>query len=115
MVFPARDTELTSVTFPLPSDFISEIQEKARNQEPGSQRYSGRVLNRKIFYVITREDTLGQPVFLVSYMWDTYREGLVRTLFARLTRLKVIVFLFSWLLSLWLAHYLSRPLAHCTI
>ncbi|MBT9173371.1 MAG: Sensor histidine kinase CssS [Syntrophomonadaceae bacterium] len=95
---------------PLPSDFISEVQAQARNQKTGSQRYSGRVLNRKIFYVITREDTLGQPAFLISYMWDTYREGLVRTLFARLTRLMVFVFLFSWLLSFWLARYLSRPL-----
>lgn len=95
---------------PFPDDFISEVQERAGSQETGSQRYSGRVLNRKIFYVITRENTVEQPVFLVSYMWDTYREGLVRTLFTRLTHLLVLVFLFSWLPSLWLARYLSRPL-----
>jgi two-component system sensor histidine kinase CssS len=103
------DTPLAGA-LPLPADFISEIQEKARSQETGSRRYSSRVLNRKIFYVITRENTLEQPVFLVSYMWDTYREGLVRTLFTRLTRVMVFVFLLSWLLSLWLARYLSRPL-----
>lgn len=97
-------------THPLPADFISEVQERAESQESGSRRYSGQVLNRKIFYVITREDTLEKPVFLVSYMWDTYREGLVQTLFTRLTRVMVFVFLLSWLLSLWLARYLSRPL-----
>jgi len=95
---------------PLPTDFIAKVQREARSQAADSQRYSSRVQNGKIFYVITRGNTGGQPVFLVSYMLDAYREGLVRTLFVRLTHLLVLVFLFSWLPSLWLARYLSRPL-----
>ena len=107
--FVILDDPLVVTMTRLPADFINKVMDEADRQGVDSHRYSARVDNRNIFYVISKDSTRGQ-VYLVSYMWDTYREGLVKTLFQRLSIILVLVFLFSWLPSLWLARYLSNPL-----
>ncbi len=91
-------------------EFLNKVKEEVREQTVDSQRYSGQVEDRKIFYVVTRSKVWGHDVFLVSYMWDSYREDLVKTLFKRLALIMSLVFLFSWVPSLGLARYLSSPL-----
>ena len=63
-----------------------------------------------MFYVATKGKIFGDDVILISYMWDIYREDLVKTLFKRLTIMMGIAFLLSWLPSLGIARYLTRPL-----
>ncbi|AKL94207.1 sensor histidine kinase CssS [Clostridium aceticum] len=94
----------------LPMKFINKVRLEAKNQGAERQRYSGEIDDRKVFYVISRGELLGHEFFLVSYMWDAYREDLVQTLFTRLILIMSLVFLLSWIPSLWLARYLSNPL-----
>ena len=49
-------------------------------------------------------------VYLISYMWDTYREDLVTTLFKRLATIMGLAFILSWVPSLGLSRYLTSPL-----
>ncbi|MEW6661680.1 MAG: hypothetical protein ACOY9Y_06815 [Bacillota bacterium] len=94
----------------LPLEFLRKVASEVKEQTLDTQRYSGQVDDRKIFYVITKGTAWGHDVFLVSYMWDSYREDLVQTLFRRLVFIMILVFLLSWLTSLGLARYLSNPL-----
>jgi len=95
---------------PLDTKFIEQVKEQARIQQNDSQRYSGTVGDEKIFYVITKGKTLNQNVYLVSYMWDSYRQDVVQNLFKRLAIITTIVFLLSWIPAIILSKYLSRPL-----
>lgn len=94
----------------LSEEFLYKVKNEAKEQMSGSRRYSGQVGGRKIFYVISKSNIWGYDVFLVSYMWDSYREDLVQTLFKRLVLIMSLVFLLSWVPSLGLARYLSNPL-----
>lgn len=94
----------------LSTDFIREVVNQINNQENISQRYSGEVNGEKIFYVITKGTALNQNVYLVSYMWDSYRQDLVQTLFRRLALVMFIVSVLSWIPAILLSKYLSRPL-----
>lgn len=93
-----------------PSDFLLEIRQQARKQMNDSQRYAGQVGMGKLFYVINKNPTWGNNTFLVSFMWDSYRQDLVQTLLKRLVVIMGFVFLLSWVPSLLLARYLSNPL-----
>ncbi len=97
-------------TSPLETDFIEHVKVQAQLQQNKSQRYSGTVGNEKIFYVITKGKTINQDVYLVSYMWDSYRQDMVHNLFKRLALVTTIVFLLSWIPAILLSKYLSKPL-----
>lgn len=96
----------------LPMDFLNGVIKEAMVQKDTSKRYSGQVSNEKVFYVITKGQSLNQDVYLVSYMWDSYREDLVQTLFKKLILLMAIVFLLSWIPAIGLSRYLSSPLVN---
>lgn len=90
--------------------FLNKVKLEAINQKNNSQRYSGKVKDEKIFYVITKGKTLSQDVFLISYMWDSYREDLVKTLFKKLVLIMSLSFILSWIPAIGLSRYLSSPL-----
>jgi len=79
-------------------------------QTEDSRRYSGQVGDRKMFYVAKKGKVMGDDVYLISYMWDTYREDLVTTLFKRLATIMGLAFVLSWVPSLGLSRYLTSPL-----
>ena len=97
---------------PLPMDFLNKVKEEANIQNTISKQYSGQVNDKKIFYVITKGKSLNQDIFLVSYLWDSYREDLVQTLFKKLILIMSIVFLLSWIPAIGLSRYLSSPLVN---
>jgi two-component system sensor histidine kinase CssS len=94
----------------LPQEFLNKVREQIREQTKECQRYTGQIADRKLFYVITRSQILGEEIFLISYMWDSYRQDLVQTLFKKLLLVMSLVFLLSWFPALGLAKYLSNPL-----
>ncbi|MBU5676118.1 HAMP domain-containing histidine kinase [Alkaliphilus sp. MSJ-5] len=94
----------------LPVEFLYTVRDHIKDQTSDVQRYSGQIGDQKIFYVVAKEKVLDQNIFLVSYMWDSYREDLVQTLLRRLVFIMSLVFILSWLPSLGLAKYLSKPL-----
>ena len=79
-------------------------------QKTNSQEYSGVLNGEKIFYIITKGKELNRDAFLVSFMGDSYREDLVKTLFRRLVIIVLLVFVFSWIPALLLSNYLTKPL-----
>lgn len=85
------------------------IVQQARVQTTMQQTYAQQVDKDTLFYVVARME--GKRVFVVSYMWNTYLDGLVHTLYERLLVLFVTVLLLSMIPSIWLARYVSRPLA----
>lgn len=95
---------------PLSMEFLNKIKSEIVEQKNIRQRYSGKVGDEKLFYVITKGEALNQDIYLVSYMWDSYREDLVKTLFKKLILIMSIVFLLSWIPAIWLSKYLSKPL-----
>ncbi|KSU87237.1 two-component sensor histidine kinase [Bacillus sp. VT 712] len=94
----------------LPQDFLRHAQELAQDQESTVERYEKDLGNRTLFYVISKVIINDQPAFLLSFSWDTYRNALASALFKQLLVVMSIVFLLSWIPSIWLAKYLSRPL-----
>jgi two-component system sensor histidine kinase CssS len=94
----------------LPIDFIKQTQELAANQSKSVERYEKNLKNQTLFYVIRKLTVNGEQSYLLSFSWDSYRNDLVFTLFRQLMLVMFIVFLFSWIPSIWLAKYLSRPL-----
>lgn len=94
----------------LPLSFLNKVKTEIQNQTINSQRYRGQIGDQKIFYVITRGTLWGEDVFLISFMWDDYREDLANTLFVRLALIMGLVFILSWIPSLGLARYLSNPI-----
>ncbi|AEE90954.1 Sensor histidine kinase CssS [Tepidanaerobacter acetatoxydans Re1] len=104
------DVRIKHPGFMPPQELSEKILNEIKNQTKDSQRYSAQVGDRKMFYVATKGKVLGDDVYLISYMWDTYREDLVKTLFKRLSAIMGLAFILSWLPSLGLARYLTRPL-----
>lgn len=98
------------VSFSVPSEFIKEIRENAYKQREISKNYTGEVAGEKIFYTITEGIFLNKRAYLVSYMTDSYRDDLVKTLFKKLTTITSLVFVLSWIPAILLSRYISRPL-----
>lgn len=94
----------------LPVEFLRQTQELAANQKLSAYQYEKNLKNQTLFYVIRKIAVNGEPSYLLSYSWDSYRNDLVFTLFRRLMLVMGIVFLFSWIPSIWLARYLSKPI-----
>jgi len=86
--------------------FLAEVKENARLQQEPSRRYKLETDNGAIFYVIRRVE----GDFLVSFMSDIFHDNVFLTLFRRLIKFILLIFLISLLPSLWLAKYITRPL-----
>ncbi|MRX72059.1 HAMP domain-containing protein [Bacillus lacus] len=105
-----EDPSLSFYTRLLPPAFLRETQLLAISQESLNSRYSEKLEGETLYFIIKKISVNGEPSFLLSYAWDSYRNDLVFTLFKQLLIVMAIVFLLSWIPSLWLAKYLSRPL-----
>ncbi len=85
------------------------IIQQAQAQTTMQQTYAQHIDKDTLFYAIAQVE--GKRVFVVSYMWNTYLDALVHTLYTRLLVLFATVLLLSMIPSIWLARYVSRPLA----
>lgn len=101
---------LPSRSMPFSSSFKKEIQHEALMQRNMVSHYSRQIEKETIFYVIRKGILDGQQVYLFSYMWGSYQNQLVQTLFRRLMFIMGLVLIGSWIPSIVLAKYLSRPL-----
>lgn len=94
----------------LPESLVKMLNEDIGEQLADVQQYVRPVEDESIYYVIRRETLAGKTIYLVSYVWNSYLNGLVSTLLWRLILIMAAVLLISWLPCLWLARYLTRPL-----
>jgi two-component system sensor histidine kinase CssS len=95
---------------PLPRSVLENFIKQAQSQEMDLQRYQEVIRGNRMFYVIRRISSPTGNFYLLSYMWDSYRQSLVRTLFRQLSLVMGIVFILSWIPAIILAQYLTKPL-----
>ena len=95
---------------PLPRFILENFIKQARSQEMDLKRYQEIIRGNRMFYVIRRISSPTGTFYLLSYMWDSYRQSLVRTLFRQLSLVMGIVFVLSWIPAIILAQYLTKPL-----
>lgn len=110
IIYP--DDSSVVINFPISKEFLIHVKAESDIQKSNSQEYSGVLNGEKVFYIITKGKALGRDAFLVSFMGDSYREDLVRTLFRRLVVIVLLVFVFSWIPALLLSNYLTKPLVN---
>jgi two-component system sensor histidine kinase CssS len=97
---------------PVPQNVLEEMAEKAFKQKKAQARYELNYEDATLFYEISKvKNKEGQSGYLISYMWDTYRDQMVNRLWIRLVIILIITGVFSIIPAIWLARYLRSPLA----
>ncbi|MCM3732851.1 HAMP domain-containing histidine kinase [Fictibacillus nanhaiensis] len=95
----------------VPKEVLVEMAEKAYEQKDNKGRYELTYEGATLFYVISKgTNTKGEIVYLISYMWDTYRDQMVNRLWLRLVLILLFTGVFSIIPAIWLARYLRFPL-----
>ncbi|MCB2294074.1 HAMP domain-containing histidine kinase [Clostridium algoriphilum] len=90
--------------------FVKEIIRQGESQNKLSKRYVKRIGNKNIFYVITKYKNNNKSGFLLSYMWDTYRNNLLKTLLQKLLIITFMAVGISLCIALTLAKYITSPI-----
>lgn len=91
-------------------EFFKQINKQGKSQSELSKRYVKQLEDKKIFYVITKYDNKNKSGFLVSYMWDTYRNSLLKELLQKLMFITFIAVVISLMIALTLTKYITSPL-----
>lgn len=97
----------------LTSEFLLQIVNQTENQRATVKRYEAKIDNTKIFYVIHKQafyTDLGDSYPLFSFMWDTYQEPLVTTLFNRLMLMTIVALVLCLLGAIIFARRLTLPI-----
>lgn len=89
---------------------LQGIFQEAVAQSGSEQQYSRQIQDERMYYIIRKGELSGHKVYLLSYMWESYQNDLVNTLYKKLLWIIAAILLLSWLPAFWLSRYLSRPL-----
>jgi two-component system, OmpR family, sensor histidine kinase CssS len=89
---------------------VMKIKNKILDNKLEDSRTSFKIGNDTVFIVVKQFKNNGYNYYLISYMWDTYLNELVVTLFKRILMLLLIIFVISIMLSFTFAKKLSKPL-----
>ncbi|HEY5561206.1 MAG TPA: HAMP domain-containing sensor histidine kinase [Clostridiaceae bacterium] len=90
--------------------FLKKLKKQAQNQTSVTQRYIERTGSGRILYVIRVNGINKKGNFIVSYMWDTYRNSLVSAFMKKLFAVMIIALIISLMAAKYLAHKLTVPL-----
>ena len=93
-----------------PVQFGQVFVEDALEQAAETSNYQEKLDDRVLFYRIKKIELNDYPYFLVSYISGTYRDNLVEVIFGQILKLLLVISIVTWLASLLLARYLTRPL-----
>lgn len=91
-------------------DILEEIKVDVQNQQQEIKHYSREINNQKIMYVVRRAELNGKSGYLVSFLLGRYRDNFVQTTLRSLISILVFVLLISWIASIFITRYLTRPL-----
>lgn len=89
---------------------MNQIFHEATSQQRSEQRYSRQLQDERMYYIIRRGELGGHKAYLLSYMWESYQNDLVNTLYIRLIWVIAAILLLSFIPAFWLARYLTKPL-----
>lgn len=90
--------------------FLKKLKKQAKVQTSTTQRYIQRADSGRILYVIKINDINKKGNFVISYMWDTYRNSLYTNLIRRLFGVMVIALIISLIAAKYVAQRLVAPL-----
>jgi two-component system sensor histidine kinase CssS len=93
-----------------PTAFFELITQQAPLQTDEMQQYKEQFDDETIYYMIRRATISDRDVYLISYLWDTYRRNMVQSLNQQIWLFINLLLLLSVIPSIWLARVLSRPL-----
>lgn len=91
-----------------PEQLSQEMLSNAYEQNAPRGQYEATFDGQTLFYVINETS---DDFYLITYMWDTYRDEMVQNLWERLLYLLLLTSALSLLPAIWLKHYLRQPLA----
>ncbi len=94
----------------VPDVVLSKIWENVSTLDGQVGEFQLTYREASLFYIIRPIEVNGNPTYLVSYMWDTYRDQLVQRLWERLIWIFLIGILISIIPAIWLSNYLRKPL-----
>lgn len=90
--------------------FLKNLKNQVKNQTDTTQRYVQRASSGRILYVIRVNGINKKGNFIVSYMWDTYRNALYANLIRRLFSVMVIALIICLIAAKYMAQKLVVPL-----
>lgn len=95
---------------PIPNEVFQKMAKNAYSQAHELVRYNLKFEEATLFYVIRKIENATGEAYLISYMWDTYRNQMVQQLWNRLLFILIIAGIVSLLPAIWLTRYLRTPL-----
>ncbi|MBM7633959.1 HAMP domain-containing sensor histidine kinase [Geomicrobium sediminis] len=94
----------------IPPDAIDTIINNAVSQEGDTERYELTFEGNTLFYVIKQFNSEDNENYLISFMWDSYRDSLINSLWGNFVYLLILTTAFTLLPAIWLTRYLRKPL-----
>lgn len=95
----------------IPDNVLEEMSSRAYKQKAEQKKYELTYGNATLFYIVKKLETNSQGNFyLISYMWDTYRDQMVDRLWTRLLWILFFTGMIAVIPALWMARYLRAPL-----
>ncbi|MFA8439094.1 sensor histidine kinase [Pueribacillus sp. YX66] len=95
---------------PIPNDVFNKMAKNAYSQSHELVRYNLKYEEATLFYVIRKIEHANGPAYLISYMWDTYRNQMIQHLWNRLLIILMIAGIVSLFPAILLTRYLRAPL-----
>ncbi|MBM7646923.1 two-component system sensor histidine kinase CssS [Scopulibacillus daqui] len=96
---------------PVPNKVLHQMAKEADSQKKTLGRYELNYNGATLFYVIRKlQDDNDNSIYLISYMWDTYRNQMAKELWNRLLIVLILAAVLSLMVAAWFAHHLKKPL-----
>jgi two-component system sensor histidine kinase CssS len=94
----------------VPTNVMNKMKNNADDQSSKVGRYQLDYKGATVFYVIRKLDADPHSAYLISYMWDTYRNQMMKKLWNRLLYVLVLASILALAIAVWLTRYLKQPL-----
>lgn len=91
-------------------DFIEFLRDNIKKQSLKKKHYQIKIDQVIYFYIISSTELAGKEGYLVSYLEGRYRDNLVANVFLKIIQAIGVGLLISWIASIFIARYLTRPL-----
>ncbi|MFC7391670.1 sensor histidine kinase [Scopulibacillus cellulosilyticus] len=95
---------------PVPDSVLHKMTKAANKQKSTLGRYELKYKGSTLFYVVRKLSGSQDNAYLISYMWDTYRNKMASELWKRLLIVLISAALLSLVVAAWFAHHLKKPL-----
>lgn len=99
---------------PVPDKVLQKMGQNAYKQQKEIGRYTLEYKGATLYYVVRQIHSTSSKKtsdYLISYMWDTYKNQMVKKLWWRLLWILGVAAILSLFLAAWLARYLKQPLS----